>query len=145
MTNKEKYIKSFSGVEPSDEIKERIINMTISKRKLSFKSLAITFAVLMLLAMAMITANAATDGELLNNFIVLLNGEEVDSGDYILKEELVTDENGETQNRLSFSYNGENGDNEAIVIMETENEVDDFKANIKIAEEDESVYYQIIE
>ncbi len=87
MTNKEKYIKTFSGVEPSDEIKERILNMT-TKRKYSLRALVTVLAVLMLVAIAMITANAATDGELgekigeiskavSDKVVILFNGEEI--------------------------------------------------------------------
>ena len=49
MTNKEKYISSFSGVEPSDEIKERILNMTKPKRT-HFKAVVAVFAVICVLA-----------------------------------------------------------------------------------------------
>lgn len=62
MTNKEKYINSFSGVKPSEEVKERILSMTKLKKRYSFKALAVAVAVFVMLAMAMLTANAATDG-----------------------------------------------------------------------------------
>ena len=61
MTNKEKYINSFSGVEPSEEVKERILSMTKLKKRYSLKALAVAVAVDMLLTMAMVTVNAATD------------------------------------------------------------------------------------
>lgn len=99
MTNKEKYKASFSGVEPSDEILERVFDMTSTKKKVSFKKvIAIAAAIVMILAMAMVTANAASDGELLWEFMVLINGEEADSSDYTLEE----DENG----ALIFEYSG---------------------------------------
>ena len=136
MTNKEKYKASFSGVEPSDEIKERILNMTEKKSKRKFRIVAVAAAVLVIFAMAMLTAYAATDGEIVENFIVLLNYKPVDEGVYELREEQVTDENGEIENRLSFSYNGESGAGDVFFITD-ENEID-----INIAEDD-SVYYEI--
>lgn len=99
MTNKEKYKASFSGVGPSDKIEERIFEMTSKKKKVSFKKvIAIAAAIVMILAIAMVTANAASDGELACKFMVLINGEEADSGDYVLEE----DENG----ALIFDYSG---------------------------------------
>ena len=99
-----------------------------------------------MVAAAMLTANAATEGELVRNFIVLLNGQELDSGNYVLKEETVTDENGETQNRLTFSYDGESGDGDLFVITgETDNEIDDFAIDFGDSKENDSVYYQIID
>lgn len=102
MTNKEKYISSFSGVEPSDEIKERILNMASTKKRCSFKALAVAFAVLITVAAAMLTANAATDGalgekiseatkEITKKVGVMFNGEEIE---VTVKQTEVTDENG---------------------------------------------------
>ncbi len=104
MTNKEKYISSFSGVEPSDEIKERILNMASTKKRYSFKALAVVFAVLIMAAAAMLTANAATDGEIGEKVIelskeitekisVIFNGEEID---VTIKYMPVTDETGDS-------------------------------------------------
>ncbi len=104
MTNKEKYINSFSGVEPSDEIKERILNMTSAKKSRSFKALAVVVAVLLTFAATMLTANAATDGalgekigevgkEITEKVRVMLNGEEVD---VTVKQSVYTDENGDS-------------------------------------------------
>ena len=104
MTNKEKYINSFSGVEPSDEIKERILNMTSTKKSRSFKALAVVVAVLLTFAATMLTANAATDGalgekigevgkEITEKVRVMLNGEEVD---VTVKQSVYTDENGDS-------------------------------------------------
>lgn len=102
MTNKEKYINSFSGVEPSEEVKERILSMTRLKKRYSFKALAVAVAVFVMLAMAMLTANAATDGavgekinevskEISEKITVLFNGEEVEAD---CKTETFVDENG---------------------------------------------------
>ena len=102
MTNKEKYINSFLGVEPSDEVKERILSMTKLKKRYSFKALAVAVAVVMLLTMAMITVNAATDGavgkkinevskEISEKITILFNGEEIEAD---CKTTVITDENG---------------------------------------------------
>ena len=104
MTNKEKYINSFSGVEPSDEIKERILNMASTKKRYSFKALAVVFAVLIMAATAMLTANAATDGaigekisevskEITEKISVMFNGEEIE---VTVKQKVVTDETGDS-------------------------------------------------
>ena len=104
MTNKEKYINSFSGVEPSDEIKERILNMASTKKRYSLKVLAVVLATLMLIATAMLTANAATDGaisekisevskEITEKISVMFNGEEIE---VTVKQKVVTDENGDS-------------------------------------------------
>ena len=104
MTNKEKYISSFSGVEPSDEIKERILNMASTKKRYSFKAFAVVLAALMLIATAMLTANAVTDGEIGEKVIelskeitekisVMFNGEEID---VTIKYTPVTDETGDS-------------------------------------------------
>ena len=102
MTNKEKYINSFSGVEPSEEVKERILSMTKLKKIYSFKALAVAVAVVMLLTMAMVTVNAATDGavgekinevskEISEKITILFNGEEIEAD---CKTTVITDENG---------------------------------------------------
>lgn len=104
MTNKEKYISSFSGVEPSDEIKERILNMASTKKRYSFKALAVVFAVLIMVAAAMLTANAATDGaigdkvielskEITDKISVVVNGKEIEA---TINYKPITDDNGKT-------------------------------------------------
>ncbi len=143
MTNKEKYMNSFSQIEPSDEIKERILNMTTAKKRISLRAIAVAVAVLMLFATAMLTANAATDGELAQKFIVLLNGHEMETGDYELSDKLVTDENGNTQNVLEFSFNGEGG-NDAEIIIAGEVETENLAFEVKATDGEESVHYEII-
>lgn len=103
MTNKEKYISSFSGVEPSDEIKERILNMASTKKRYSFKALAVVLAVLIMVAAAMLTANAVTDGAVGEKIIefskeiekisVVVNGKVIEA---TFKYKPLTDENGKT-------------------------------------------------
>ncbi len=102
MTNKEKYINSFSGVEPSEEVKERILRMTKTKKRYSFKALAVAVAALIMLTVVMLTVNAATDGavgekinevskEISEKITVLFNGEEIEAD---CKTETFVDENG---------------------------------------------------
>lgn len=158
MTNKEKYINSFSGVEPSDEIKERILNMASTKKRYSFKALAVALAVLMLIATAMLTANAATDGaigekisevgkEISEKIIVMFNGEEIPVE---AKKSVTTDENGnsivsfaidlpdiennETDDEVVFALDGLMNDTGEITIGEAnENgEVDTYTYQIQI-------------
>jgi len=104
MTNKEKYISSFSGVEPSDKIKERILNMASTKKRYSFKALAIVFAVLIIAAAAMLTASAATDAaigekviefskEITEKISVVVNGKEIEA---TFNYKPITNENGKT-------------------------------------------------
>ena len=104
MTNKEKYISSFSGVEPSDEIKERILNMASAKKRYSFKALAVVLAILIMIAAAMLTANAATDGaigdkvielskEISKKISVVVNGKVIEA---TFNYKPITDENGKT-------------------------------------------------
>ncbi len=150
MTNKEKYINSFSEIELSDEVKERILNMKTPNKRVSLRAFAIAFAVLIMLAVAMLTANAATDGELtqriadtavVKNFkVVLGNGVEMNPEDYELTEKQITDENGNTQNILEFSLNGESGDDsddEIIIsfVEDVEREIDNFEVKVSNGEE----------
>lgn len=98
MTNKEKYINSFSGVEPSDKIKERIFSMTEPKRRTPLRVVAVIAVVIATMMLAMLTANAAADGEIVEKiseagkaFVVLLNGETVRAK---VDKTVITDENG---------------------------------------------------
>ncbi len=69
-----KYKKAFSGVRPSNEFNERIINMTEKKSNVSFKRvLVLTAAIIMLLVIASISVNAATNGEFFNKIEVYFN------------------------------------------------------------------------
>lgn len=98
MTNKEKYINSFSGVEPSDEFNERIFNMTEPKRRTPLRVVAVIAVVIATMMLAMLTANAAADGEIVEKiseagkaFVVLLNGETIKAK---VDKTVITDENG---------------------------------------------------
>ena len=149
MTNKEKYINSFSGIEPSDKVKERIMNMTMPKKKVSLRILAIAFAVLTMLAVAMLTANAATDGELaqkiadtevVQKFRILFNGAEMNPKDYKITEKQTTDENGNTQYVLEFSPDCGSEDGQ-FVIKASEGVEEGDRLEVKATNGDAHKYY----
>ena len=141
MTNKEKYINSFSGVEPSDEVKERILSMTKFKKKYSFKALAVVVAALIMLTMAMLTVNAATDGavgekinevskEISGKITVLFNGEEIEAD---CKTETFVDENGNKGvistiilPGVSDSSDYENSESDGEIVVEYDKVLEDF-------------------
>ena len=160
MTNKEKYISSFSGVEPSDEIKERILNMASTKKRYSFKALAVVFAVLMIVAAAMLTANAATDGaigekvielskEINEKINIVVNGKEIEA---TFNYKPITDENGKTSvveiiipeslpeslseneqgdDEIAFEWNKVMEDVGKIVIQKSEESTENFEIELK--------------
>ena len=165
MTNKEKYISSFSGVEPSDEIKERILNMASAKKRYSFKALAVVLAVLIMVAAAMLTANAATDGaigekvielskEISEKISVVVNGKEIEA---TFNYKPITDENGKTsvvevvipenlpeneqgEDKIVFELNKVMEDVGKIVIQKSEESTE----NVEIELKTESEYYKVV-
>lgn len=165
MTNKEKYISSFSGVEPSDEIKERILNMASAKKRYSFKALAVVFAVLIMVAAAMLTANAATDGaigekvielskEISEKISVVVNGKEIEA---TFNYKPITDENGKTsvvevvipenlpeneqgEDKIVFELNEVTEDVCKIVLQKSEECTENFEIEMKT----ESEYYKVV-
>lgn len=165
MTNKEKYISSFSGVKPSDEIKERILNMASTKKRYSFKALAVVLAVLIMVAAAMLTANAATDGaigekvielskEITEKISVVVNGKEIEA---TINYKPITDENGKTsvvevvipenlpeneqgEDEIVFELNEVTEDVCKIVLQESE----ECTENVEIELKTESEYYKVV-
>lgn len=169
MTNKEKYINSFSGVEPSDEIKERILNMASTKKRYSFKALAVVFAALMLIATAMFTANAATDGaigekvielskEITEKISVVVNGKEIEA---TFNYKPITDENGKTsvveivipeslpenlpeneqgEDEIVFELNEVMADFGKISIQKSDDSITKYEIDMKT----ESEYYKVV-
>ena len=78
--------------------------MASTKKRYSFKALAVVFAVLIMVAAAMLTANAATDGaigekvielskEISEKISVVVNGKEIEA---TFNYKPITDENGKT-------------------------------------------------
>ncbi len=111
-----KYKSAFSVVCPSESSVERIFDMT-KKRKITYKPFLIAAIITTLMAVSLVTANAATDGalvekaeEVVENAVqsvkVLINGEEVnlDDVDYEHSSEVV---DGVTIDHYSFEL-GEN-------------------------------------
>lgn len=145
MTNKEKYINSFSGVEPSEEVKERILSMTKLKKRYSFKALAVAVAVVMLLTMAMVTVNAATDGavgekinevskEISEKITILFNGEEIEAD---CKTETFVDENGNkgvistiVLPDVSDSSKDEKSESDDEIVVEYDKALEDYCAEV---------------
>lgn len=124
MNNKELYIDVMSGIQPSENVIERIMDMTDSKRKFKpKKSLIAVLVVIAMLAFGGITANAATDGAV---------------AEYIrntVKAFVMTDENGEKCAVIVGDM--QDGAGEIVVIDEETGEEE--IAHYQIAPEDDSV------
>lgn len=120
MNNKEMYIEVMSNIQPSEDVIERIMDMTNQKKKIMpRKSLVTVLIVVALLAFGGITANAATDGEVANyisNTVqVLINGKEANST-------ISKDDNG--NDHIKIDGDIQNGSNE-IVVKNEKNETED--------------------
>lgn len=87
--SKKQYTEAFSNIHPSDEVIERIMNMTEKKHFTNFgKVLAVSVAIISIfLSMGLVVANAATDGavseavseafeNVSNKITILINGNE---------------------------------------------------------------------
>lgn len=91
--NKDKYKRTFSAVHPSDETVERILEMPEKNRKKVIpRKLVMVLAVLTTITGGMLTANAATDGAVLDGTLfkdirMVVNGKEADASPYIKKHE----------------------------------------------------------
>lgn len=71
-----RYKLAFSGVRPSDDLNERILAMTEKKKRVNYKRvLALTAAVILILAIFCISVNAATNGEFFTSIKMRFNGE----------------------------------------------------------------------
>lgn len=106
--NKDQYRKALSGVRPSGQSMERIMNMTEQKTKQFKKGWIIALAAAVILLCALFTANAATDGALFDgtmfqNLKIRLNGKEYDMNDYLDLAESTTDKDGNPV--VHYSYN----------------------------------------
>ena len=96
---REQYKKAMSGVRPSAQCTERILSMTEKKKTHLKKGWIIAAAAVLILACALFTANAATDGALFDgtlfqNLRVYLNGEEYEMNEYLNLVEDTTDKDG---------------------------------------------------
>lgn len=115
MNNRELYIDVMSGIQPSENVIERIMDMTNQKNKFRpRKSLIAVLVVIAMLAFGGITANAATDGavaEYISNTLTAFvttgeNGEKLVTIDGELQdgagEIVLIDENGTTEGVLHY-------------------------------------------
>lgn len=92
---RDNYKMTFSQISPSEETIERIFEMTEKKRfKGIRKGLIIAIALAAALLCGALTANAATDGALFEGIGHIINGEEIDLGDYIVNHKFYIDEDG---------------------------------------------------
>ena len=92
---RDNYKKAFSQINPSEETIEKIFEMTEKKRSKKIrKGLIIAVALVATLLCGAFTANAATDGALFEGIGLIINGQEVDLGDYIINHKFYVDENG---------------------------------------------------
>lgn len=120
MSNKELYKSVMSSVQPSEDVIERIMDMTNAKKKFRPKrGLVAVLVIVAILAFGGITANAATDGavaEYISDTVkVLVNGKETAST-------VTTNENGEKHIKIDGKVT--DGANE-IVIKDEENGTED--------------------
>ena len=105
--NKKQYQNALSGVRPSEQSIERILSMTENKQKHVKKGWIIALAAAFILACALFTVNAATDGavfngELIHGLIVRINNKEMRLEDYAYTVEDTTDKDGNPVVHYSF-------------------------------------------
>lgn len=134
MNNRELYIDVMSGIQPSENVIERIMDMTDSKRKFKpKKGLIAVLVVIAILAFGGITANAATDGavaEYISNTLtalvttgengeklVTIDGEVQGAGEIVLK-----DENGTTEGVLHYDIQSDDDTVKAFVTTDENGE-----------------------
>mgnify|MGYP003297392102 FL=1 len=143
--------------------------MASAKKRYSFKALAVVFAVLIMVAAAMLTANAATDGaigdkvielskEISEKISVVVNGKEIEA---TINYKPITDENGKTsivevvipedlpenlpekeqgEDEIVFELNEVMVDVGKIVLQESEESTE----NVEIELKTESEYYKVV-
>ena len=105
---REQYKKSMSGVRPSAQCTERIMNMTEKKRHRIGKGWLVAAIVAAVLLCAAFTANAATDGalfdgRLLHGLRLVIDGKEFLLNDYEVDVYTTTDQDGETVVRHEYA------------------------------------------
>lgn len=130
--NKKEYREVFSKIQPSDEAEERIMNMTTNRKNFSGckRVLVTALVVISLLCSVGVFANAATDGAVgeaiseaaqaaVQKVIVFINGEKTQQ-EIILQESV--GEDGETHYKGEISITVPDGEEEAWVEFEADNE-----------------------
>lgn len=113
MNNKSKYMESFSGVHHSDELTERILNMTDKRyHKIKFsKMLVCAVVVIITIVCGCMTVNAATDGAV-SDFVekkisILINGKEAETN--VVEHKEIVDENGNKSDYYKIEAQNDNG------------------------------------
>lgn len=132
--NKNDYKKAMSGVHPSEQAVERIMDMTNSKKRKGFKKGLIAVLVVMaVLFCSGLTANAATDGavaqtisEGINSIKLKINGKEVEADKYISNVGEYVDDKGRTVSEYEISIPDE-----------------DAKIDYEIAKDDDGVEFNM--
>ncbi len=124
-----RYKKAFSHIVPSDSSIERIFDMT-KKRKINAKPLLIAAVIASLLAGSMVSANAMTDGKVLETakdiveeikqVKVFVNGEEAEPERVEFEAEEVTDYDGNKMQEYRIKYEDENGCCSYLIVGESD-------------------------
>ncbi len=108
-----KYKSAFSHICPSEKSVERIFDMT-EKKKIKLRPLLVAAAIVALLAVSVVSANAATDGAVVEDVIeavnFLKNGKEKAPEDFNYEHSKET-VNGEDADCYSFDITKINGEN----------------------------------
>ena len=102
--SRSEYISAMSGIQPSEQTIERIMDMTNKRKITGFrKGLIGVLVVLAILACGGLTANAATDGAVaraidtgIKHIKVIIDGRELDESEYATVEREYVNDEGET-------------------------------------------------
>lgn len=114
MTDREFYKEAMSGIQPSELVIERILDMTETKKIfMPKKSIAVLVAIVALFVIGCVSANAATDGAVADYISqtvrVIINGKETTP-------RVTTNENGDQQIELDLDM--DEGVNEIEIYSE---------------------------
>lgn len=114
--NKENYKRAFSAVHPSDKTVERILEMPENKQKKAMpRKLVMVLAILTTITGGMLTANAATDGAVLDGTLfkdirMVIDGKEANAADYITEHKTTTDKEGNKVDTYEIAIPDDTGD-----------------------------------
>lgn len=134
MNNKELYIDVMSGIQPSENVIERIMDMTNQKKKFRpRKGLVAVLIIIATITVGGITANAATDGAVAKYIrntvkalvttgengekLVTIDGKVQGAGEIVLK-----DENGTTEGVLHYDLQSDDDTVKAFVTTDENGE-----------------------
>ena len=146
--NKDYYKRTFSAVHPSADTLERILEMPEKKRKIIMpRKLIGVFAVLTTVTGGMLTANAATDGAVLQSVQdtvqegvqFILNGKKVNVQDYVTSHKTVTGKDGQPMDIYDIRVPDEKGgDTGTDVHLEASSHAD-LEYRLEMSTEDQQV------